>query len=131
MIARELVTLLKPRISVLSVATAAAGLYLAPGTPAWALAACTLVGTLLLVGSAVVAVIRLVRDDVECIPVVSYRSVSNVRATSVLFARFCVPLLWTRQAGFFARKLRASTSSSQSASSMNSPPERFWMFVAG
>jgi heme o synthase len=49
---REIIALLKPRISVLSVLTAAVGLALAPGAHGGALWAWTLVGTLLLVGSA-------------------------------------------------------------------------------
>jgi protoheme IX farnesyltransferase len=52
MILGELVTLVKPRITVLSVATAATGLLLAPGEPSRAVALYTLLGTLLVVGSA-------------------------------------------------------------------------------
>jgi protoheme IX farnesyltransferase len=49
---RDLVSLTKPRISLLSVATAAVGLALAHGAPGRALIAVTLVGTWLLVGAA-------------------------------------------------------------------------------
>ncbi|MBI4511672.1 MAG: protoheme IX farnesyltransferase [Deltaproteobacteria bacterium] len=49
---RELVLLMKPRITLLSVATAATGLWLAPGSPSASLVMLTLVGTLLLVGAA-------------------------------------------------------------------------------
>ena len=49
---RDLVALVKPRITVLSVATAAAGLALAPGAASGGLFAITLVATLFLVGSA-------------------------------------------------------------------------------
>lgn len=52
MILGELVTLVKPRITVLSVATAAAGLLLAPGEPSLAVVVYALWGTLLVVGSA-------------------------------------------------------------------------------
>ena len=51
MIVRELIMLLKPRITLLSVTTAAIGLWLAPGKPSASLAVATLVGTLRLVGS--------------------------------------------------------------------------------
>jgi len=49
---RDLFSLTKPRISLLSVATAAVGLALAPGRPGAALTAIVLCGTWLLVGSA-------------------------------------------------------------------------------
>jgi len=49
---RELITLTKPRISLLSVATTAAGLVLVPGSPDRAVAVYTLIGALLIVGSA-------------------------------------------------------------------------------
>jgi protoheme IX farnesyltransferase len=49
---RNLLALTKPRISLLSVATAAVGLALAPGRPGVALAVAALAGTWLLVGSA-------------------------------------------------------------------------------
>ncbi len=49
---RDLFSLTKPRISLLSVATAAVGLALAPGRPGAALTALVLAGTWLLVGSA-------------------------------------------------------------------------------
>lgn len=50
--ARDLVALVKPRITLLSVATAAVGLALAPGTASTGLLVATLLGSLLLVGSA-------------------------------------------------------------------------------
>jgi heme o synthase len=54
--------LTKPRISLLSVATAAAGMALAPGHPTHAQVACLLVGTLFLVGSANTLNMYLERD---------------------------------------------------------------------
>ncbi len=57
-----MLALTKPRISVLSVATAAAGLALAPGTASARLAFLTLFGTLLLVGSASTLNMFLERD---------------------------------------------------------------------
>jgi protoheme IX farnesyltransferase len=60
--ARDIVALTKPRISVLSVATAAAGLGLAPGGASARLWWLTLVGTLLLVGSASTLNMYLERD---------------------------------------------------------------------
>jgi protoheme IX farnesyltransferase len=59
---REIITLTKPRISLLSVATAAVGLSLAPGEPSAALTIVTLIGTLLLVGSANTLNMYLERD---------------------------------------------------------------------
>lgn len=59
---REIITLTKPRISLLSVATAAAGLSLAPGEPSARLTLVTLIGTLLLVGSANTLNMYLERD---------------------------------------------------------------------
>jgi protoheme IX farnesyltransferase len=49
---KDVIALMKPRITLLSVATAAVGLALAPGEPAPSLVWWTLLGTLLLVGSA-------------------------------------------------------------------------------
>lgn len=49
---RDLIALTKPRISILNVAMTAVGLALAGGAPSTALTVATLVGTLLLVGSA-------------------------------------------------------------------------------
>jgi protoheme IX farnesyltransferase len=60
--ARDIVALTKPRISVLSVATAAAGLALAPGGAGAALWTWALLGTLLLVGSASTLNMFLERD---------------------------------------------------------------------
>jgi protoheme IX farnesyltransferase len=59
---REIITLTKPRISVLSVATAAVGLSLAPGDAPAGLTALTLIATLLLVGSANTLNMYLERD---------------------------------------------------------------------
>jgi protoheme IX farnesyltransferase len=60
--ARDVLALTKPRISVLSVATAAAGLGLAPGVASARLSLITLLGTLLLVGSASTLNMYLERD---------------------------------------------------------------------
>jgi protoheme IX farnesyltransferase len=60
--ARDILALTKPRISVLSVATAAAGLGLAPGEASARLSLITLLGTLLLVGSASTLNMYLERD---------------------------------------------------------------------
>lgn len=57
-----LVSLTKPRISLLSVATAAVGFALAPGTPSRTLLLCTLIGTWFLVGSANTLNMYLERD---------------------------------------------------------------------
>ncbi len=62
MILRELVSLMKPRISVLSVATAAVGMAVAPHAVSSGLAAITLTATLLLVGSANTLNMYLERD---------------------------------------------------------------------
>ena len=59
---RDLVSLTKPRINVLNVAMAGVGLALAPGVVDGALAAATLVGTMLLVGSANTLNMYLERD---------------------------------------------------------------------
>lgn len=59
---RDLFSLTKPRISLLSVATAAVGLALAPGRPGAALTAIVLAGTWLLVGSANTLNMYLERD---------------------------------------------------------------------
>ena len=59
---RDLIALVKPRITLLSVATAACGLWLAPGDPAARVIWTTLVGTLLLVGSANTLNMYLERD---------------------------------------------------------------------
>jgi protoheme IX farnesyltransferase len=59
---RDVLALTKPRISVLSVATAAAGLALSPGSASGRLWAWALVGTLLLVGSASTLNMFLERD---------------------------------------------------------------------
>jgi protoheme IX farnesyltransferase len=60
--ARDVLALTKPRISVLSVATAAAGLGLAPGSASARLWLLALAGTLLLVGSASTLNMYLERD---------------------------------------------------------------------
>lgn len=62
MIVRELLQLVKPRITALSVMTAAAGLWLAPGEPSARLAWVTVAGVLLLVGSANTLNMYLERD---------------------------------------------------------------------
>jgi protoheme IX farnesyltransferase len=59
---RDLIALVKPRITLLSVATAACGLWLAPGSPDPTVAWTTLLGTLLLVGSANTLNMYLERD---------------------------------------------------------------------
>lgn len=59
---RDLIALTKPRISILNVAMTAVGLALAGGAPSHALMAATLVGTLLLVGSANTLNMYLERD---------------------------------------------------------------------
>jgi len=59
---RDLIALTKPRISLLSVATAAVGLALAPGSHSAAVTAFALIGTWLLVGSANTLNMYLERD---------------------------------------------------------------------
>jgi protoheme IX farnesyltransferase len=59
---RDLIALTKPRISILNVAMTAVGLALAGGAPGTGLMAATLVGTLLLVGSANTLNMYLERD---------------------------------------------------------------------
>lgn len=58
----DVIVLLKPRVTALVIATTAGGLWLAPGTPSFALCAFAMLGTVLLVGAANALNMYLERD---------------------------------------------------------------------
>jgi protoheme IX farnesyltransferase len=99
--ARDILALTKPRISVLSVATAAAGMALAPGGASGRLWTLTLVGTLLLVGSASTLNMFLERDVDAKMARTRHRPLPAGRLTAQLAfwfglvqAAVAVPMLW-------------------------------------